>query len=655
MYWQSLFSDLNFDPGFQPGMEGLLLFRAAGEGLALLPSWICSDQAAAEAAPLPEPATSLFSWQQRALRSGGENEAKKMVSVMLLQQWPAEIHSQGALLLDPNYSQDQLTLATPPASGQPLPTLLDHCLLWQIPPETDLLGRLQRLSAQIRQQVFAEKLRVEWLDDGQKIWITGLCPAEDIAFTRGNWQLLAQEESLPAAPEPLLNAICGSIAETVAHYWGQGFGLDIPETDRAFEVFHGHLYFHQGLISRLQGQIQALSWVRWWQACRQELQALKRQRSYLLETFQVPQRGLLAHCRQLEELYTAFFNHSFRSALLLARGCDYLAQRDLLSTLQKGHTSAYSRLFKELQALRDLAQTILAQSPDTPLEELVYHPAFQEPWQIFIAQFGHRGYHEASPAARRFADQPAQILKRLSLPWQVFHPAPKSSWKSRLFQPLWRFLAGLLEQREHFRSDGLWAIYQVRKQLDPLIAKAVQAGQLAQADDFWLLNLAEVRHLDQGGRIPAEYTQGLQQKWQAQAARQVPVLRRDFQGLDEIPLNPSQPMQALGLAGHQQGRLWCPQTPDETLPPDLNPRNSILQVPQVDPGVFLQLLQSNAVVVGQTSDLNGGASLLRSIGIPALLGFVGEADEPWQTGQSVLLSEGGIKLLDSEAASRPFV
>ncbi|MGE3724421.1 MAG: hypothetical protein AB7I41_02650 [Candidatus Sericytochromatia bacterium] len=649
MYWQSLFSDLNFDPHFRPGMECLLLFRAVAAELAVLPSWVCQSPDQAATSPLPLPETADRIWQQRALYGLGEKADKAAQTGILLQHWPVQIQAQGTLRLDPDYNQDQLSVSllggAEPTERQE--SLLDQRPLWELPSESDLWARLQHLSAQIRQRVFAEKLRIEWIDDGETLWLTGLCPVDEILFQAGDWQLLALEESLAAAPEPLFNLICSSISETVAQQWAKDFWPDLPVAERAFDLFQGHLYVHQGLLERLNQQVKDLSWARWWQICRQELKALERQRSYFLETFQVPHVGLLGYCRQLEDLYAAFFQHSFRSSLLLARGCDYLARKNVLEILQKSHLNPLSGFLMALQNLRDLAQTILVKTPDMLPEKLPNHPSFKQSWQVFLSQFGHRGFQELSPAAQRFADRPALILERLFLPWQVFRSEPEQNWKTLFFRPFWLFLAALLDQREHFRSDGLWAIFQVRKQMALLIDKAVQAGQLAQADDFWLLNFEEVQWLDQGGSIPAEYTQKLRQAWQKQAGLALPSRRRDFDALQPLaegalaqPVQ-TKPLAALGL-DEREGQIWHPQRPEETLPAEFKPWSSILVAQNLDPGVLLQLLQTSSVVLGQSSDLNGGISLLREMGVPALLGLE-DRHHQLQTGLSVALSASALE------------
>ncbi|MBT9548242.1 MAG: hypothetical protein IV090_22820 [Candidatus Sericytochromatia bacterium] len=650
MYWQSLSSDLNFDPSFRPGIECLLLFRAVVADVAVIPSWVCQSLAQAEAAALPLADEPEKVWQKRALYGQSAQAGQSDQAGMLLQHWPRQIEAQGSLNLDPEYSQDQLFLTSQAPVDTLLPgeNLLDQCPLWEIPAEAGLLGRLQRLSARIRHRVSAEKLRVEWLDDGQTIWLTGLCPADVSIFEPGDWRLLSLEEALPAAPEPLFNLICGSISETVAQQWSKGFLPELSLAERAFDISRGHLYFNQGLIARINQQVQRLSWARWWHLSRQELSALERQRSYFLETFQVPHVGLLGYCRQLEDLYSAFFKHSFRSMLLLARGYEYLARKNVLSTLQKSHLNPHTRLLIDLQNLRDLAQTLLLKTPDILPEKLPYHPSFKQSWQVFLSQFGHRGFQEVSPASKRFADSPELILKRLFLPWQVLRSEPEQTWKTLFFRPFWLFLAALLDQREHFRSDGLWAIFQVRKQIDLLLEKAVQAGQLAQRDDFWLLNFEEVQWLDQGGQIPAEYTQALRQEWQAQTALFLPSQRRDFETFDTQPdmhsaptLQTFRPQAAQGIEP-REGQLWRPQAVEETLPTDFKPWSSILVTQNLDPGVLLQLLQTSSVVLGQNSDLNGGLSLLREMSVPALLGLE-DRQSQLQTGQSVSISATALE------------
>ncbi len=652
MYWQSLFSNLNFDPSFRPGIECLLLFRAVAADVAVIPSWVCQSLAQAEDAALPLAEIPDKVWQRRALYGQSETGETTPQGGILLQHWPRQIGAQGSLNLDPEYSQDQLCLASPAPVETLLPgeNLLDQCPPWEIPAEAGLLGRLQRLSAQIRHRVSAEKLRLEWLDDGQTLWLTGICPADIVIFEPGDWRLFSLEESLPDAPEPLFNLICGSISETLAQQWAKGFLPELPLAERAFDISHGHLYFHQGLIARISQQVQSLSWARWWQISRQELSALERQRTYFLETFQVPHVGLLGYCRQLEDLYSAFFTHSFRSMLLLARGCDYLSRKNVLATLQKSHLNPYTRLLIELQNLRDLAQTLLLKTPDLLPEKLPYHPSFKQSWQIFLSQFGHRGFQEVSPAAKRFADRPELILNRLFLPWQVFRSESEQTWKTLFFRPLWLFLAALLDQREHFRSDGLWAIFQVRKQIDALLEKAVQTGQLAQNADFWLLNFEEIQWLDQGGTIPPEYTQALRREWQAQAALSLPSQRRDFETFHTQPdvsvvptLQTFQPQAALGLEP-REGQLWHPQAVEETLPSDFKPWSSILVAQNLNPGVLLQLLQASSVVLGQNSDLNGGLSLLREMAVPALLGLEDRQNQ-LQTGQSVSISAAALERL----------
>jgi hypothetical protein len=670
MQWQPLSLEQSLFPTSAPGIELQLCLLAQAADIQLVPSWVCLETRSQSEQVLSPAEIENSQWFMRPLKQGGEapNSSRPMPVAAnqpflsakadhLLQAWPLQIQAQGTLGIDPEYNQDQDWRHQSEQAEKSLePHILEQIALWDAPSNPpELTTRLQKLSAQIRASVANEKVYLDWIDDGQTLWLTGIWPLERIEKQLNQWTLLAQEESLPPAPEPLLNSLFEQISENVAKAWRQSF---LPEAEfQAFQIVQGQLYFNQSLFDTLQTKISQLSWQKWWQLSRKQAAHLNRQREYFLETFQVPHVGLSGYCRQLADIYTVFWGQSFRSQLLLNKGLAFLAQQGVLEPLQKTHLNPSSRIMIEFQNLRELAQTLLIKDPELKPDKFLRNPDFKKHWQLFVVQHGHRGLHEWMLSSDRFADRPELVLNCLLLPWQVFRSEPEKTWKTVLFRPLWRLLAHHLDLREHFRSDALWAIYQVRKQMQTLLDKAVAAGLLTESSDFWLLNLEEVQRLDRGEAVPAEYCQMLRQKWLAQQAYSPPVCKGDFDSLVTKPAlnseNTENPMiyqhpQVLGLEDTRQGQIWNPHSESENLPEGFKPWLSVLVLRHLDPGSLVQILQSSAVILGQKTDLNGGLSLLREMGIPAVLGIENSL-EIASTGQAV--SIGPEKLELSPAAS----
>lgn len=623
--------------------EILLLHQALTANLTLVPSWIALEDGE-ENTPwvqFSEHTTYLLrppfqggeTLQRRPEGLSAEELLKSPVqNLSLLQVLPASILQEGWLLLDPEYNQDLCLLYT---ATEAIEQILPQIPLWQAQLQAkDLQARLQYLSAQVRAELSWAKLRLYWLNTPEQLYLLMISPEEGWPQMGRQWRDFSTLESLPTYPEPLLYTLLEDISEDIYAYWckdlAPAWAPQVGQYNPALLGHQGRLWYNQHVLTQLRQAIAHLNPLQVIHMQRRHTQRLKREQTWFLEGFSVLHAGLVGFCRHMASIYTSLIGYSLISELLLEHARLRLEQWGVFSALQQTHLNPLSRMVSELKILREQAQRLLLDKPKLQAEQLPQQRAFRQPWQIFLAQFGHRSYQELSLRSPRLSEAPEALLNSLLQPWQVSQSIPSGSLKILLLRPYWRWVASLLDAYIHFRSDGLWALYQLKKQLHARLLTCVKDKQLTHPDDFWFLTLEEVQWLEHGEKIPVDFLQQRREQWQSRQTC-LPMSSDNFpsylQGRDIF-----KPM--------REGVLWCPSSPTELLPAEMKPWQTILVLKCLEPGHYPQLLQVAAVVLAQDHDLNGGLSLLREWGIPAIFGL-GEAIQYLRTGQRVKL-EGEI-------------
>lgn len=646
MQWQNL-STVHPCPDAQRyAPEVLLLSQALAAKLAVVPCWIAVPQgtetAPWEALPGTDP------WLLRAPFQGGESLQRRPEALAartlnttvlehshLLQVLPASILQEGWLLLDPDYNQDACLIYEQTETRQ----ILAQLPSWQTDSAAaELSARLQHLSAQVRAALSWCKLRLYWLNTPEQLWLLMISPEERWPELGPGWRDFSVRESLPAHPEPLLRTLLEDLGEEICSLWCKELAPEQgPQPGQFAPALLGHggrLWYHQSTVDRLRQAVARLSLRREIQLCHRHLQRLKQEQTWFLEGFNIPHAGLAGFCQQMANLYVPLLGYSLLSELLLQRAFTRLEQWGVFPALQQTHLNPLSRLLPELTALREQAQRLLLDKPSLRATDLPQQAVFRQPWQVFLSQFGHRGCEELSLRSPRLSEEPIAVLNMLLRPWQTSPSRVPRGWKMLLLRPYWRWVCALLDAQTQFRSDALWALYQMKKQLQSRLVACVSAGQLRQPDDFWFLTLEEVHWLDQGAAIPAAFLQQRRQQWQSRQEPWIALSAPSEQRLQG---------QAL-LQPEREGWIWHPASAEESLPEAMKPWQTILVLKSLDPGHYPQLMQAAAVILGQDHDLNGGLSVLREWGIPALFGL-GAQIAHLRTGQYVRLNGQTVQLL----------
>jgi len=606
-----------------------LLCQAANAGLRVLPGFFSLPESAVflQSAEKPGLGRCFLRRLDSPLADFGLSETRSLDSIQLdlletgfwlIQPLSTAFQARGSLALDPEFNQDQVEILWPEVRAA---EIIEQIKAWDSEEEVTLNQRLAKLSALFRMHICDQKVTLEWADDGSQTWLVSV-QTEPLLEPPTAWKPLAELEAFGQRPEPLLCSLLNQLAEDISESWLKPMGLEPRSV--LLKTFAGELFFQVEFITQLTAWRDNLSWWSYLRTLRQAIKQSQRARRWLLESFSIPHPGLLGYTQQLAELYALYLGVSLPLSLLLERALLPFEKAGVLESLQRLSFSSGSRLLQALNHLRDLAQILLAEGRKPDLNGFLRHAVFRQEWQVFMSQYGHRGSQEFLPSSLRLADQPERVLKALLLPWQAFREElepPRHYW---FWRPLWKILQPVLEEREDLRSDALWAIYQVRKQMQNLIETAVQAEQLPTEDDFWQLNLEEVAALDRGAIFSSAYLAPRQQS-------------EGFCANTHQPESQNKTAKAL-FPGEREVMLWCPLSAEENLPEDFKPWSTCLVLAVFDPGRWLQIQQVSMVILAENSDHTGALSFLREAGIPALTG-VGEDILKFKTGQEILIRE----------------
>ncbi|MBF2055040.1 MAG: hypothetical protein IGS03_16450 [Candidatus Sericytochromatia bacterium] len=364
------------------------------------------------------------------------------------------------------------------------------------------------------------------------------------------------------------------------------------------------------------------------------------------QTFRVPRSslsGALAHWREMLRHFLPIYFEGLRS---IAQLCALLESRGLLADYLALNVSPASRMGLELRSLRDsVQQVIINQQGELPtVKELLRYPAFQRSWQLFLSQYGQFCPGGLDLEPRRFSDQSSALIRLLMRPWGPEAVGVDTHWQHTLWQPLWGELKRLLQTRDTLLSDTLWALQQLRQQMQSLAQAQVEAGALHETADIWWLWPHEIDSLQPNTAL-AKALHDLSTERRARFAD----WRQCWQQA-AAPCPPESSLQGTGLRnGLRQGQIWrCSGSFDSlpTLPEGWQPENSILLADHIDPGWMPALLQVGGVILTGSAIGQTAASLLREMGLPTVLACPAAAG--LRQGQRVRLNAetGSIHCLD---------
>jgi phosphohistidine swiveling domain-containing protein len=512
---------------------------------------------------------------------------------------------------DPDYPEDWIWLKDEPVGqrflrGQSLTG-------WQ--------GRLQQLLAHIRTAFGDNDWEIEWVDDGSTCWLVQFQPIRK--YPRRDEQFSPWlREYLPEVPSPLMTSLLASCEEP----WMETFrrldetlpeGRFLIESQWQRPVFNRDLLAEQlgrwGLWPEVQGRFPRSLWGRLLKLTRE----IKRIHNELMDTFRVPPKNFAGCIRQARDILIPV-----GQALMLLT----LAQARLLKLLQGWGIQVppttgtmLHRLHSDLAPLRQILQNRLLESPQLDFDKLLNQRTFRTAWQIFLSNHGFRGWQEGDLAAPGLEGQGEMLLRALLRPQQVPQEPQERSFKSRVAQPVLALYHRLAQTREALWADTLWALQQVRRQLLVQAQGAVGKGSLPHAEAVWLLTCDDLHRLDQQETIDPAYLTAQQAAWDD--ARQWPMQGALKRGQVLAFPEDAAYWKGWGLApGEKEGLVWRPATPDAPMPEGFKPWETVLVLPDVDPGWLPVLFQACGVISAAGHPLTPKGTLLTLPGVPVVSG-----------------------------------
>lgn len=279
-----------------------------------------------------------------------------------------------------------------------------------------------------------------------------------------------------------------------------------------------------------------------------------------------------------------------------------------------------------LDGLHELAAIV--RGDDTMLAVLAAgdvptNPTFTAAWTRWLDQHGQRGVFESDFARPRYNEDPSSVLITIGRLARAERPhqAVTSSVKSAISTPIWLFARGPMGAREAIRADAMRAFAQHRDDLLRCADAAVGRGSLPAVDDIWSLTVEELRSLDDGAVIDADFVAERQSDFAKAAELNAPDLRRRF-GQVEAGTYEDGVLHGLPLTtGSCNGTAWVLTEPADELPDALAgtpPQEIVLVARSIDAGWVPLFGLVGAVVVDIGGDLSHGSIVLRELGLPAI-------------------------------------
>lgn len=535
--------------------------------------------------------------------------------------------------------------------------------------------RLARVLKDVRRVFGDHDWDVEWADDGQQCWVLQIrpvtaAPMRDELFTTANLK-----EILPEIPSPLMCSIIESNAFSIFDFYHR-IDKGLPAGRPFFRLFAGRPYMNlslltdmmrrwglpTGLVSKSLGGDEGLSLphrplrilrnlpvffrLAWMQVravsrARSELAVLRHRAAQEYETF----GELFAASRES-------YRHLVQAMFMLISSATgpvaMLSKLGVLSAHQARHETVTTRMHRQLNRLRQLAADHPEWQEQLQRGEAPEDATFQQPWQNFLRDYGHRGVYETDLASPRWADAPETLLPSLGhAPVDVPEPSPLTI-RDRLTWPLWWWTRRLLAAREKIRNESMQGFAELRAQW---VEQAKRIG--LEPDDLWLLREAEILQLD-AGALP-ERRDLLNRQYQLERFASIRLKDLIHAADPNAAVIPEEGATDEGdaaplagrilVSGRAQGQAWVLQQPAFELPDGFDPKRTVLVARSVDAGWMATFGLVAGVVVEIGGDLSHGSILLRELGLPSLTN-VPDATRRLQTGGSLELraDEGLVRL-----------
>ncbi|OYT71929.1 MAG: hypothetical protein CFK52_06745 [Chloracidobacterium sp. CP2_5A] len=600
-----------------------------------------------------------------------------------------EARQAGVAITEPSHEDDVVNftpgladrLVSGAVAGETLS--LPKLRVFESPTESGFAGRLQALLREVR-RVFGEgSWDVEFADDGRQCWLIQARPLTR-PVTRNEWFTYANHrEILPPLPSRFMTSLIASCAGDLFDYY-RGFDPRLPGDRPFIEVFAGRPFINLSLLLDMMRRwglptrlvtdsiggrdvcAQGWRWGRLWRSLptllrlgwSQLLAASSAQRriAWLAEVGGAPARSdSFANCiSDLRMAYTALVREMFSLTQAISGPLAILRRLGALAPLAARHETMTTRMFNDLNPLRDYARRHPAVATSIAQGKVPDDEGFGRLWQAYLDRYGFRGVFESDIAQPRYRERPETLLASLATEPRA-SSAPPVPWLAWLALPVWRQARGALDARERLRHAAMQAFDRIRQRLLRLAVVARDAGKLPTTDALWLLEVDELARLDGDWSVAPDFLAARRREQEADARYDFPdVFRRfdDFSAFGSAALDEPGPrhVQGIGLTrGLVEGRAWVCEAP--TLPPPFSDP-VILVARAVDAGWIAVFSAVAGVVVEIGGDLSHGSIALREIGLPSVTNARG-ATRVIQTGDWIRVRAdiGSVELVEPAARS----
>lgn len=437
------------------------------------------------------------------------------------------------------------------------------------------IGRLQNLLRDIRRVFGDTGWDLEWADDGRACWLLRLRPL--VATIPRNETFSAAEltELLPPLPSRLSASLAVATGEGLTEFL-RGFDPEFPENRPLVEMFRGRPFLNLSLLTEALRRaglptryatgplgecaepevpfvaargLRSFSVLK--RLFRAQIGAVRTARTRITD-FEESARNAgnsFESCiSALKDIQTGLVSATALLDVFISGPVALLRRFEVLAEFIARRQREATRLQTDLEPIAALVRQNPEFVPMLRRGELPADRTFRDAWQHFLDSHGHRGVFECDIARPRYHEQPEPILDALlALP-----EPPKRSWlpslKAMPLLPVWWPTSRAMRAREDLRDHAMRAIDQIREKMLRLAETAVIRGQLPDREKLWLLDLAELRQLDDREWRPArKFFQEHEAERAELADFEFPRLIRRFDDIEGFRIERSDSLPPVGL------------------------------------------------------------------------------------------------------------
>ncbi len=528
--------------------------------------------------------------------------------------------------------------------------------------------RLQHLLRQIRHVFGDQPWEVEWADDGTTCWLIQLHPL--VHSPRRNERFGSGEirEAMPDLPSYFMAQLYRGASNDLFAYFRR-FDHHIPQQRQFVEIFAGRPRFNYGMIADVfrtwglpgnmaadlnDAVLVAIPYDRfrvrtqWWRMVLLAWDSLRRpgrvlqQLKALYKRVQRFNGEIDIIMMILHEAIVLHYHADIALARIIGPLESWMRRRRVYAQWSSRYLSLNRAIIADLAPVR----AYLATHPDiTELLRQQTMPSdavFAGMWEEILARYGHRGTTESDIATPRYREQSSAVIQ-IVLQGTTMITANRHTVASILAWPVWLVLRWALTKRDAIRSDLMRLYDRCRRVLFQQAAHAVSRGYLRRADMIWNLSPAEIVRIFAGWQMPDAMYEARIAQIQYQAHLQVPAVVMRYDDSERWRADNGN-LRAL-LEGRSindgtiEGVTWRLAHPSPFMPASLDAQRTIL-VTRVFDAQWIEVAQQCAgVILEHGGELSHGASMLRTLGIPAISAVRGAYDA-LSTGTPVRLVAG---------------